>query len=53
MLFAFTDLLTDEKANETAAEFVRNKIRKIVKDKKLLNYFVPIIIDWNKKTMFR
>ena len=32
-MFSFTDLLTDQKANETAAEFVRNKIRKTVNDK--------------------
>ena len=31
MLFAFTDLLIDEKANKTAAEFVRNKINQISK----------------------
>ena len=31
-LDAFSDLLTDEKANETAAEFVRSKIRSIVRD---------------------
>ena len=41
MLFAFTDLLTDEKANETAAEFVRNKIRKIVKDKRTAELLCP------------
>ena len=41
MLFAFTDLLTDEKANETAAEFVRNKIRKIVKNKRTAELLCP------------
>jgi len=41
MLFAFTDLLTNEKANETAAEFVRQKIRKIVKDKKTAELLCP------------
>ncbi|MFH8609971.1 flavin-containing monooxygenase [Streptomyces sp. NPDC018029] len=32
MLRTYTDILTDEKANETAAEFVRSKIRSIVAD---------------------
>ena len=41
MLFAFTDLLIDEKANETAAEFVRNKIRKIVSDKETAEKLCP------------
>ncbi|MEZ5740518.1 MAG: NAD(P)/FAD-dependent oxidoreductase [Burkholderiaceae bacterium] len=31
-LGAFNDLMIDERANATAAEFVRNKIRRIVKD---------------------
>jgi cyclohexanone monooxygenase len=31
-LYAYTDLLFDPKANETAAEFMRGKIREIVKD---------------------
>lgn len=31
-LYAFTDLLTNKEANDTASEFVRNKIRSIVKD---------------------
>ena len=33
--FSFDDLLVDEKANDTAAEFFRNKIRSIVRDRKL------------------
>ena len=41
MLFAFTDLLTNEKANETAAEFVRNKIRKIVNNKETAEKLCP------------
>ena len=41
MLFAFTDLLIDEKANETAAEFVRNKIRSIVSDKETAEKLCP------------
>jgi len=32
MLLAFNDLITNKEANDTAAEFVRNKIRSIVKD---------------------
>jgi cyclohexanone monooxygenase len=32
MLLSYTDLITDEAANDTAAEFVRAKIREIVKD---------------------
>ena len=32
--FSFTDLLTDERANETAAEFFRDKIRATVRDPK-------------------
>ena len=41
MLFAFTDLLTNEKANETAAEFVRNKIREIVSNKETAEKLCP------------
>ena len=32
LLTAFTDIITDKAANDTAAEFIRNKIRSIVKD---------------------
>jgi len=32
MLLGFTDLLTNKEANDTACEFIRNKIRSIVKD---------------------
>jgi len=31
-LYSYTDLLTNKAANDTASEFVRNKIRSIVKD---------------------
>ena len=41
MLFSFTDLLTDKKANDTAAEFVRNKIREIVNDKDVAEKLCP------------
>lgn len=37
----FADMLTDAKCNETAAEFVRNKIRSIVKDKKTAELLCP------------
>ncbi len=42
MLFSFTDLLTDERANRTAAEFVRNKIRQTVRDKQVAEKLCPI-----------
>jgi len=38
---AFNDLLLDAKANETAAEFVRNKIRQIVKDPAVADLLCP------------
>jgi cation diffusion facilitator CzcD-associated flavoprotein CzcO len=37
----FNDLLLDENANHTAAEFVREKIRKIVNDPKLAELLCP------------
>ena len=37
----FADMLTDAKCNEVAAEFVRNKIRSIVKDKKTAELLCP------------
>jgi cation diffusion facilitator CzcD-associated flavoprotein CzcO len=39
--FAFTDLLTDERANDTAAEFFRAKIRAIVRDPKVAEMLAP------------
>jgi cation diffusion facilitator CzcD-associated flavoprotein CzcO len=39
--FAFTDLLTDERANETAAEFFRDKIRSIVRDPNVAEVLAP------------
>ncbi|MFC4001274.1 flavin-containing monooxygenase [Prauserella oleivorans] len=41
VLQAYTDLLADERANETAAEFVRGKIREIVKDPKKAEILSP------------
>ena len=40
-LYSFTDLLTDEAANATAAEFVRNKIRTIVNDPAVAERLCP------------
>jgi len=40
-LGAFGDLMFDAKANETAAEFIRNKIRSIVKDKATAELLCP------------
>jgi cation diffusion facilitator CzcD-associated flavoprotein CzcO len=51
----YSDLLTNEEANETAAEFVRSKIRQVVNDPKVAEKLMPtypigtkrIIIDTN------
>ncbi len=40
-LYAYTDLLTSEEANETASEFVRRKIRSIVRDPKTAELLCP------------
>jgi cation diffusion facilitator CzcD-associated flavoprotein CzcO len=40
-LFAFEDLLTNLEANETAAEFVRAKIREIVEDPSVADALTP------------
>jgi cation diffusion facilitator CzcD-associated flavoprotein CzcO len=40
-LLAFTDVLTDECANEVVAEFVRSKIRETVKDPKVAELLCP------------
>lgn len=40
-LYSYTDLLTDKDANETAAEFVRNKIRTIVRDRAVAELLCP------------
>ncbi len=40
-LVAYVDLLANEAANETAAEFVRNKIRSIVRDPKVAALLTP------------
>ena len=41
LLFSFTDLLTDHAANETAAEFVRARIRETVKDPDVAERLCP------------
>ena len=40
-LYAFTDLLTNKTANDTASEFARNKIRATVKDQKTAELLCP------------
>jgi len=40
-LYSYTDLLLDEAANETAAEFVRARIRAIVKDPRTAELLCP------------
>jgi cyclohexanone monooxygenase len=39
--FSFTDLLTDERANATAAEFFRDKIRATVRDPRVAETLAP------------
>ena len=41
LLAAYVDLLTDKEANETVAEFVRQKIREIVKDEATAEKLAP------------
>jgi cation diffusion facilitator CzcD-associated flavoprotein CzcO len=41
MVAAFTDLLVDRDANETAAEYVRNRIREVVDDPELAERLSP------------
>ena len=40
-LYAYNDLLVDAASNETASEFVRNKIRNIVRDPKVAELLCP------------
>ena len=40
-LYSFTDLLLNKEANDTAAEFVRNKIRSIVKNPETAEFLCP------------
>lgn len=42
LLFCFSDVMTDPSANEIVAEFVRQKIRKIVKDPALAEALCPV-----------
>ncbi len=41
LLFAYTDLVTDEDANQTIAEFVRAKIRETVADREVAELLSP------------
>ena len=41
LLFAFSDVMTDASANEMVCEFVRNKIRSIVKDPETAELLCP------------
>ena len=41
LAYAFTDLLTDQRANDMAADFVRDRIREIVKDPQLAEVLCP------------
>ena len=40
-LYSYTDLLVNKEANDTASEFVRNKIRSIVKDQAVADLLAP------------
>ncbi|MEZ5849370.1 MAG: NAD(P)/FAD-dependent oxidoreductase [Hyphomicrobiaceae bacterium] len=40
-LYSFTDLLTNKEANDTASDFVRNKIRQTVKDARTAELLCP------------
>ena len=40
-LYSYTDLLLNKAANDTASEFVRNKIRSIVRDQKVAGLLAP------------
>ena len=41
LLLAFNDIITNKEANDTAAEFIRNKIRSIVKDPQIAEDLCP------------
>lgn len=49
ILLSYTDLLTDEIANETAADFIRNKIRHIVKSKSVADTLCPYTFPFGTK----
>ncbi|HWC29685.1 MAG TPA: NAD(P)/FAD-dependent oxidoreductase [Dehalococcoidia bacterium] len=60
-LYSYTDLLLDEKANETASEFVRARIREIVRDPRTAELLCPndhpigtkrLILDTNYYEVF-
>jgi cyclohexanone monooxygenase len=41
IMTAYTDILTDRAANDTAAEFIRDKIRSIVRDPEVVESLLP------------
>ena len=46
---SFKDILTDRRANDTAAEFIRSKIREIVKDPETVEKLLPTDHPWGSK----
>ena len=50
-LYAYTDLLLNKESNDTASEFVRNKIEETVKTLRLPNCFAQIIILSEQKDL--
>ncbi len=51
MIGAFADLIINKEANATAAEFVRSKIRGIVRDPALAETLVPTDYPWATKRL--
>lgn len=49
LLRAFTDLATDRSANETAAEFIRDKVKLVVDDQELASTLAPIRVPFGTK----
>jgi cation diffusion facilitator CzcD-associated flavoprotein CzcO len=51
MMMAYTDLLTNLEANRTAAEFVRGKIRELVKDPVVAEKLTPVDYPFGAKRL--
>lgn len=49
LLRTFTDLATDRTANETAAEFIRDKVKLVVDDPELAGILAPIRVPFGTK----
>ena len=49
LLSAYTDLMTSHEANETAAEFMREKIRGVVKDPSVAGALCPVTFPFGAK----